>query len=165
MLFVCLLYTPSFRLINQTPEIMGWLIVVWKSSLRGSACLIWAFCHSRCFRGTACQFSCFQLKALFFLSTNCRTCEKIQELVALSKYLVGFYGKRGHQWLLLPSIPCTEHREARLQKCWQIRNGHHIIEHPELEGAHKDHCVQLLAPNRTTQNVGRNASSALKNPI
>ena len=27
-----------------------------------------------------------------------------------------------------------------------------IIEHPTLEGPHKDHGVQLLAPHRTTQN-------------
>ena len=38
----------------------------------------------------------------------------------------------------------------KLNKTWQCMN-HRTVEHPELEGTHKDHLVQLLAPDRSTQ--------------
>jgi len=49
-------------------------------------------------------------------------------------YLSHFRGK----YDLKAQIQSTDHRIIR------------IIEHPELEGTHKDHRVQLLAPHRST---------------
>ena len=45
--------------------------------------------------------------------------------------------------------PCCAEPRTLLHK---TPGDHRIVEYPELEGAHKDHVLQLLAPHRTTRN-------------
>ena len=44
---------------------------------------------------------------------------------------------------------------------WRPRN-HRIIEYPKLEGTHKDHRVQLLAPHSTTQKSDHTTESVVQ---
>ena len=39
---------------------------------------------------------------------------------------------------------------------------HRIVEYPQLEGTHKDHCVQLQAPHSSTQNPNPTSESAVQ---
>ena len=39
---------------------------------------------------------------------------------------------------------------------------HQIAEYPKLEGTHKDHQVQLLAPHKTTQKSGHKSGSLVQ---